>query len=504
MRAVGYGFLAGLDAVTALPPSRRSVVAPVKSVVAAPNGDRLVPVGVAPAGDDLLEHILFALKHEGVDLQILAQTLPRVPREQLEQAITETPGGMYLRKACFLWELFTGGYVTERPRVTGARAALFDPGYYVVGPSRYDVRWRVDFNGLGTPRYCATVERTSAVERGLAAGLLSQARAFLASVSGDLRERSMSSAYFEEASHSFAIENEALPAGKLEAFVALLRKAQEGRELSEDYLVDLHKATITNPFLAEFSFRTAQNWLADGSRHGALGVTYVPPPPELARELMDELMAFANGDVGPIDPIVTASVLSFGFVYIHPFMDGNGRLSRFLFHHALCRSGQLPEGTVLPVSAAIAKHLREYADALKAYSRPMRERWRVEVLDPETPHLTFEGDASLYRYWNATAAVEFGFEMARSALETTLVEEVSWLQRYDRIVEAVNARYDVRNPDLAVLVQGCLQQGNGISKNHRRQYAKRVPAEVFDYIEACAKDEPEADADPDLGLVPGQ
>lgn len=490
MRAVGYVFLAGLEGVTALPPARRSVVGPVTSVVAPPNGDRLVPAGVAPAGGDLLEHILFALKHEGVDLQILAQTLPRVRREQLERAITETPGGIYLRKACHLWELFTGRQVTERPRVTGARAPLFDPKHYVVGPSRYDVRWRVDFNGLGTPRYCATVERTPAIEQGLADGILSRARDLLGNVSGDLLERAMTWAYLSETRYSFAIENETPPADKTEAFVALLRKAHEGRDLSEDYLVDLHRATIINPFLAEFSFRTEQNWLADGSRPGTTSVTYIPPPSELARELMNELMAFANGGSGPVDPIVMASVLSFGFVYLHPFMDGNGRLSRFLYHHTLCRSGQLPAGAVLPVSAAIVKHLPRYLEALKAYSRPMRDRWQVEVMDPERPRFTFDGDASLYRYWDATAAVEFGFEMARTALETTLVEEVAWLQRYDRIAEAVNARYDVRNADLAVLVRSCLEdEGNRISKNRRRQYADRVPSEVFDFIEACARGE---------------
>lgn len=489
MRPVGYAFLAGLDGVTALPPVRRSFVGPVTSLDTAPEGKQWVPASVAPTGNDLLAHVLFALKHEGVDLQILAQTLPRVPREQLEQAIEAKPGGIYLRKAGYLWELFTGQRVCERPRVTGARAALFDPDRYVVGPSRYDVRWRIDFNGLGTPRYCATVERTPAIGRYLSANILSRASEFLESIPRDVLDRAMSWAYLEEMRLSFAIENESPGQGKANAFVGLLRKAHERRDLSEDYLVDLHAGTITNPLLAEFSFRTEQNWLSGGAYSSGVHITYVPPPPELARELMDELMAFANGDPGPVDPIVMASVLSFGFVYIHPFMDGNGRLSRFLFHHALCRSGQLPVGAVLPVSAAIAKHLPAYAEALKSYSRPMRERWQAELLDPEQPHLTFNGDPSMYRYWNATPAVEFGFEMAASALEAQLTAEVAWLQRYDRIAGAVNARYDVRGTDLAVLIRACLTQGDRISKNRRKQYADRVPEEVFDYIEACARGE---------------
>jgi len=60
-------------------------------------------------------------------------------------------------------------------------------------------------------------------------------------------------------------------------------------------------------------------------------VTYIPPPPEMVPELMNELVTFANSAPREVDPIVAASVASFGFVFIHPFMDGNGRLITPLF-----------------------------------------------------------------------------------------------------------------------------------------------------------------------------
>jgi hypothetical protein len=37
-----------------------------------------IPRHVAPGTDDPLEHVLFALKHEGTDLQILAEALPKI------------------------------------------------------------------------------------------------------------------------------------------------------------------------------------------------------------------------------------------------------------------------------------------------------------------------------------------------------------------------------------------------------------------------------------------
>lgn len=487
MRRAGYAFLADLPGVTAIGPARPALVAPVTRVTPTARA-HLVPTHVGPSTDALLDQVLFALKHEGVDLQILAQVLPLIPADELRQAITAKPGGTYVRKVCYLWEIFTGQQLVERPRVSGAAAPLFDPERYLTGPSRYDTRWRVDFNGLGTPYYCATVERTEAVAAGLASRVVDQAKAFLQQVQPDVLERAMSWAYLEETRQSFAIEDETPTPQKATAFAQLLRKAHDRRDLSEDYLVDLHAATITNPLAAEFSFRTMQNWLAGGgSSSSALNVTYVPPPPDLARELMGELMDFANSDLGDIDPIVLASVISFGFVYLHPFMDGNGRLSRFLFHHTLCRSGQLPEGMVLPVSGAIAKNLPAYAAALQRYSAPMRAFWAVTTFDLEHPGLEFNGHPSLYRYWNATAAVEFGFRMTRSALDVQLIGELQWLKRYDRVIAAVNARFDIRGPALATLVTVCLNNGNRLSKRKRERYASIVEAEAFDYIEECAQ-----------------
>lgn len=58
----------------------------------------------------------------------------------------------------------------------------------------------------------------------------------------------------------------------------------------------------------------------------------MPPAPELCQELMEELMAFANLPEREVDPLVAAAVTAFGFVFLHPFMDGNGRLSRYLIH----------------------------------------------------------------------------------------------------------------------------------------------------------------------------
>ena len=47
------------------------------------------------------------------------------------------------------------------------------------------------------------------------------------------------------------------------------------------------------------------------------------------------LVAFDQGPATILNPVIAAAVLAFGFVYIHPFVDGDGRIHRDLIHHVL-------------------------------------------------------------------------------------------------------------------------------------------------------------------------
>lgn len=82
MSAIGYSYLLQKLGLTAFPPTRPALLKPVTRFVPE-DGHLAVPRQSAP-GDDVLEHLLFALKHEGTNLQI------RVPEQLfafLEQAV---------------------------------------------------------------------------------------------------------------------------------------------------------------------------------------------------------------------------------------------------------------------------------------------------------------------------------------------------------------------------------------------------------------------------------
>ncbi|MFJ2692384.1 Fic family protein [Pseudomonas sp. NPDC087336] len=481
MNSAGYACLQDTLQLSAFPLRQPARVQPVTRLKRIDN-TLAVPPGIAPVSDDLLGHVLFALKHEGINLTILAQALPQISPQALESELQKAPNGIYIRKACFLYEAFTGEGLAQHSPVKGSFIPLFDPKQYLTMPGERNSRWRVEFNGLGTLAYCATVERTPQITALLEHDILARAQQFIQNLPAGMMDRAINWAYLNETRDSFAIEKESPSEDKSRRFIQLLKQAHERIPLSEDYLVNLQNATISNPYDMAAAFRHEQNHLANGLQ-GAAGVTYVPPEPDLCRELMNELMALGNEATKHIDPLVAAGVISFGFVFLHPFMDGNGRLSRFLIHQTLCRAGALENGFLLPVSVAMKREERLYLEALQEFSRPAREFWDVRWIDQGNLSFNFTGHSAIYRFWDATPGVRFTLEMAKRALEVELREKTIFLENYDKIVKAVDERYDVRGSDLSNLVMMCLAQNGTVSKHRRKQFKYSVQEEVFDYIE---------------------
>lgn len=490
---MGYEFLRQSLSLSAFPVKNPAIVRPVTRVEVT-DSILSIPKQVAVSTDDPLAHVLFALKHEGTNLQVLSEALPKIAPSSLISELRRSPTGAYARVAGYLWEHFTGKQLTGLPELYGATADVFNPKKYITGESRRDTKWRVAFNGLGTIDYCPTVERTDYLHTMIQSDILGKTAAFLNATDEELTDRALAWAYLNETESSFAIERESPGEDKSRLFVSLLHQAHDRRHLTESYLVSLQNSVITNPYEKAVSFRLEQNWLR-GPLRGAAGITYLPPPPEMVPDLMGQLMRLCNTPIAKVDPIVMASIASFGFVYIHPFMDGNGRLARFLFHQALCQSGRLEEGLLLPVSAAMKRHESEYLSVLREYSRPARDLWTVQWIDHEQYDFRFNGMASAYQYWNATRCVEFGYKMADEALEVDIRKETEFLDNHDKILKQVNQEVDVRESTLSALIRFCLNNHGAVSKNRRKQYAGQVPERVFDLIECCTREQSGMGAD---------
>jgi Fic family protein len=70
------------------------------------------------------------------------------------------------------------------------------------------------------------------------------------------------------------------------------------------------------------------------------------------------------------DAVLAAAILAFGFVFIHPFEDGNGRIHR-LIHHTLVKKHFSQQGIIFPFSASILNHIDNYRVVLQQNSHPL-------------------------------------------------------------------------------------------------------------------------------------
>lgn len=431
--------------------------------------------------------LLFAIKHEGVRLDLLVGALRRVAPAELVALVQATPNSIYGRKLGHLWERLHKQHLPGLgdPGVASSYAPLFDPAAYFVGPTHRDARWRIEFNGLGDMDFCPVVRKTPTLLALMEKDILGQAKEFARTVGEAMLERALNWAYLSETEGSFAIEGEALSADKASRFAALLRRAHEQNTLTEALLVEWQNAAISNPFDQAVQFRTEQNRL-QRDVPGAAGVTYVPPEPELAAELMEGLMRRANRCPATLDPLVHAAVVSFAFVFIHPFMDGNGRLSRCLIHHCLGQSGRLPPQFLLPISVAMKKHEAKYLQALTTFSKPARQLCQVTWGGDE--HYTYDWapDADIwFRHMDLTEPVTFTLAMAEASLETHMRQEVEFLELFDRVKRHINEHHDLRGSDLATLIVTIFQNGGTLSNNRRKRYADRVQPHVLDAVETA-------------------
>jgi Fic family protein len=152
--------------------------------------------------------------------------------------------------------------------------------------------------------------------------------------------------------------------GNINAMNAAVREVGPGDPITPDILLGFHQRLMANSRLTAHPgrFRVQQNWIG-GSGYNPCSAAFVPPPPELVPELIDDLCAFCNEDSLPA--VAQAALAHAQFETIHPFTDGNGRTGRGLIHLVLRRRG-LATRVLPPVSLVLATWAGDYIDGLTA------------------------------------------------------------------------------------------------------------------------------------------
>ncbi|MDQ6665189.1 MAG: Fic family protein [Acidobacteriota bacterium] len=429
------------------------------------------------APTDLIGNLKFAMRHEPLDLAVLRAAFDTIGPRAIKSWVREEPTSIFARRCWYLYEKLTGKTLDLQEVAPAGYADLLDSKLHVTGISRRSRRQLINDNLLGDANYCPLIRRTEALSAAMASGLEAQARNLIRACDPMLLARAVQYIYTKETKSSFAIEGEAPGADRTERFVAALSQAATFDTSDPQSFVRLQNA-IVDPRYAEKNWRAVQNYVGQTMSDFREQVHYVCPKPRDVPDLMAGWMRLsARLQESGVDPVCTAAALSFGFVFIHPFEDGNGRIHRFLIHHALARSGFTPQGLLFPVSAVMLRDRRAYDLVLRNFSSAIQP-FAEYTLDDNGQMTVRNETAPLYRYWDATDAAEYLYRCVAETVHRDLADEIDFLKIFDAAVRGTMNIVDMPDRRASFLVRLILQNKGLLSKAKRAQFRELRREEI--------------------------
>ena len=156
--------------------------------------------------------------------------------------------------------------------------------------------------------------------------------------------------------------------------------------LTQNIILQLHKimySHMNNPMAGKT--KNVQNYISATYPNGKVEVLFTPLNPVETPIALDKICEEYNRVIGnnELEPLIAIPVFIHDFLCIHPFNDGNGRMSRLLTTLLLYKNG-FYIGKYISLEAKIAKHKDLYYDALQASNID----WQKGKNDP-TPFIRY-------------------------------------------------------------------------------------------------------------------
>lgn len=324
------------------------------------------------------------------------------------------------------------------------------------------------------------IRKTEKLEALIGLQLSGKIKDMIGEIHPDVMARTAAFLLLKDSKASFAIEGESPLQNRATRWGKAIGQAGQ-TAVTEKELTRLQHIVIDNARFTKMGFRKQEGFIGEHDRR------YGTPIPDHISARWKDVEGLISGLIATsarlehdadFDAVLAATITAFGFVFIHPFVDGNGRIHRYLIHHVLIRKEYVPRGMIFPVSSIILKRLDEYRRVLEAFSVPRMDmiEWRpddsnnIEVLN-ET--------ADLYRYFDVTKQAEFLYDCVRQTFEQTIPEEVDYLEKYDLMKDYLDNLFEMPDKTVALLIR-FLEQGNGrLSERAKsKEFSVLMPDEV--------------------------
>jgi hypothetical protein len=451
-----------------VPLPRKLVAIGARHRVVEEGGWRLLTPRHAPE-NTLAGHLTFALKWEGLDLVVLKRLFRRIGPEPVLRIVREQPTGAYARRIWFLYEWL----LQTRLDLSNASSALsycdaLDSKLQFAAKAERSPRHRVRNNLPGTPQFCPLVFRSEVLTAFLEHDLAAQARLAATRVPADVLARAAAFLLLADSRSSFAIEGEQPSPTRIQRWGQVIGQAGRVR-LDLDELLRLQRIVVGDARFVSLGLRHEGGFVGEHDRDTGLPLPeHVSARAEDLPDLMAGLLAFEAGPGRVLDPVIGAACLAFGFVYIHPFTDGNGRIHRYLIHHVLAERGFSPPGIVFPVSAVILREIDSYRAVLQGHASAIVPLIRWEPTEDRNVRV-LNDTADFYRFFDATPHAEFLFHCVEETVVRDLPQETRFLEAYDRFAKRIQEIVDMPASTVDLLFRFLRQNGGTLSARVRRR-----------------------------------
>jgi hypothetical protein len=488
LKPVGYSELVRRYSLDAIPHYAQSFIAVKGRRKTVIDGHRKIEIYTKKydPGDTLEGHLTFALKFEGINLGILNALFSAVDHKELELFIKETPAGKYKRKIWFLYEFLTDKELNLEPSKVTNYIDLLDKSKYFSAKGIPHRRQKVRDNLLGDRRYCPMIRQTNTLKNCIALQLEKKGMEVVGNYPEEILRRAVSYLYTKETKSSFEIERATPDQKRAARFVELLKSADDQEFFNKPSLIELQQATVDERF-GNNDFRTDQNYVGQTVNFGNELVHFVAPKPEDIPEIMEGMFyAYKRMMSSEIHPVVIAAAISFGFVFMHPFDDGNGRIHRFLIHNILAKRSFTPRGLIFPTSATMLRKIKEYDETLELFSEPLiplidyklDSDGRMEVKNETAVH---------YKYIDMTPIVERLFGFIQDTIENEFVSELDFILDYDKAKHAIRDIVDMPDRLIDLFIRLCIENNDRLPKRKRKSTFDRLTDKEVTQIEECVR-----------------
>jgi hypothetical protein len=502
---IGYRWLIeryGLTLTQAL--RRETAVGPSRTTVWDGTTERRTVQEHLRPKESLASHIGFALKHEGVHLELLSRLFAQAPPAQIESWIRDEPTGQYARRTGFLYEWLTGKRLHVADTTRGNYIPALDPDLQLTSPVQEgNARWRVRDNLLGTAAFSPQVYLTPEMSRALELDVGKRISRLEGQFGADLVLRSAVWLTVKESRASFAIEHEEDKRDRVQRFAAVMEQ-RTGR--SVDPLSPAELETLQREILGSnalhYGLRRSPVFVGESARFGEERVHYIGPHWDDVPSILDGLRGMLKRTLG-LSPVARAALVSFGFVYLHPMIDGNGRISRFLINDILRRDGAVPAPYIVPISAILQRpDLRplSYDGALELFSRPLMQQYgnqwsfgpQQRGEDGVIYNLQFEGYSDAlhaWRYPDLTSHVSFTSAALEQTIEREMRAEAQYLQSHRAARTRLKTLIEGPDPALDRIIRSIRESRGTISGKLRAEYPILERAQIAEDVIRAVREE---------------